>query len=259
MIRILFFSDIFGRPGRGAVKKFIEQKRDLIKPDLIIANCDNAAAGRGPTIGVYEELLESGIDILTCGDHIWDQKEVVNILSDKKSKLIRPINYPAVCSGSGSIEVEVNGQKILVVCVLGRVWTAEGLDSPFVLVDDVIEKSRAKTVFVDFHAEATSEKCAFGHYFAGKASAIVGSHTHVQTADEKIIDEHTAYISDVGFCGAYDSVIGVKKEQSIHRFLTAMPATFEVADGPVQVNAVTIDIDEKTGAAVAIERINEII
>lgn len=259
MIKILFFSDIFGRPGRGAVRKFIEQNRDSIRPDLIIANCDNAAAGRGPTVGVYEELLESGIDILTCGDHIWDQKEVVNILSDKKPKLIRPINYPAICSGSGSVEVEVKGQKILIICALGRVWTAEGLDSPFVLVEDAIEKSKAKIIFIDFHAEATSEKCAFGHYFSNKASAIVGTHTHVQTADEKIIDEHTAYISDVGFCGPSDSVIGVKKEQSIHRFLTGMPATFEVADGPVQVNAVVVDIDEKTGAATAIKRINEII
>ncbi len=259
MIKILFFSDIFGRPGRGAVKKYIEQNRDSIRPDLIIANCDNAAAGRGPTIGVYEELLESGIDVLTCGDHIWDQKEVINILSDKKSKLIRPINYPALCSGNGFIEVEVKGQKVLIICALGRVWTAEGLDSPFVLVDDAIEKSKAKIVFIDFHGEATSEKCAFGHYFSGKASAIVGSHTHIQTADEKIINKHTAYISDAGFCGPSDSVIGVKKEQSIHRFLTGMPATFEVADGPVQVNAVVVDIDEKTGAATAIKRINEAI
>jgi hypothetical protein len=259
MIKILFFSDVFGRPGRGAVRKFIEQNRDSIRPDLVIANCDNAAAGRGPTIGVYEELLESGIDILTCGDHIWDQREITNILSDKKSKLIRPINYPAVCPGDGSVELEIKGQKVLIICALGRIWTAEGLESPFAKVEDAIERSKAKIIFVDFHGEATSEKCAFGHYFASKASAVVGTHTHIQTCDEKIIDEYTAYISDVGFCGPSDSVIGVKKEQSIHRFLTGMPATFEVADGPAQVNAVVIDIDEKTGRATAIERINEIV
>lgn len=259
MIKILFFSDIFGRPGRNAVKRFIEQNRDSIRPDLIIANCDNAAAGRGPTISVYGELLESGIDILTCGDHIWDQKEVMNILSDKNSKLLRPINYPEICPGDGSVELEIKGQKILVVCALGRVWTTEGLDSPFVKVENAIEKSKAKIIFIDFHGEATSEKCAFAHYFSGKASAIVGTHTHIQTADEKIINEHTAYISDVGFCGPYDSVIGVKKEQSIRRFITGLPAVFEVADGPVQVNAVVVDIDEKTGGAIAINRINKIV
>lgn len=259
MIRILFFGDVFGRPGRTAVKSFLSQKRDLVRPDLVIANCDNAAAGRGPTIGVYEELLESGVDVLTCGDHIWDQREIVNILSDKKSKLIRPINYPDTCAGSGSLEIEAAGQKILVVCALGRVWTAEGLNSPFELVNKQIQETSAKIIFVDFHAEATSEKCAFGHYLAEKASVVAGTHTHIQTADEKILQDHTAYISDVGFCGPMDSVIGVKKEQSIHRFLTAMPATFEVADGPAQINAVVVDIDEKTGKSVKIERISETI
>jgi len=259
MIRILFFGDIFGRTGRSGVKKFLESKREIIKPDLVVANCDNAASGRGPTLGVYEELLESGIDILTCGDHIWDQKEASTILEGRSSKLVRPANYPEGCPGRGLIEVEVKNTKVAIISALGRVWTTEGLDSPFKVVDELIKKTSAKVIFVDLHAEASSEKYAFGHYFAGRVSAIIGSHTHVQTADETILDKKTAFISDAGFCGPSDSVIGVKKEQSIKRFTSGMPVVFEPGDGGPVVNGVVIDIDEKSGHAVGIERVSLVI
>lgn len=259
MIRILFFGDIFGRPGRTGVKNFLETKKDTIRPDFVIANSDNIASGRGPTENTYQELLDAGIDVLTCGDHVWDQKEVVNILEKKSSKLIRPANYPKMDAGRGFIECEVKGQKVLIVSMLGRVWTTEGLESPFVIADEIISASKAKIIFVDFHGEATSEKCAFGHYLAGRVSAVIGTHTHVQTSDEKILDEKTAYLTDAGFCGPVDSIIGVKKELSIKRFLSGVPINFEVADGTAQINGVILDIDEKTGETVKIERINELV
>lgn len=258
-MRILFFGDIFGRPGRGAVRRFIEEKKSALNIDLVVGNSDNISSGKGPIEKTYKELLNAGLDVLTCGDHVWDNKDVLSVFHDRDSKLIRPLNYPTGCPGKGAIKVNIKGQAVLVVNLLGRVFTTEGLESPFVVLDEVLAGDIPKIIIVDFHAEATSEKNALSQHFAGKVSAVLGTHTHVQTADEKILREHTGYISDVGMCGPYDSVIGVDKERSISRFLTAMPMPFEVADGPAQINAVVLEIDENTGATKSIERINEIL
>lgn len=255
-MKVLFFGDIFGRPGRSAVQRFIESKKQELDVDLVIGNADNISSGKGPIKKTYDELIGAGVDILTCGDHIWDNKDVAEILG-RDSRLLRPLNYPDGCPGLGSKLLNIKGRDVLVASILGRVFTIEGLNSPFVELENLINESKTKTIIVDFHAEATSEKVALSNYFAGRVSAILGTHTHVQTADEKIISG-TALISDAGMCGPSDSVIGVNKEQSIKRFLTAMPVAFEVGEGPAQINAVLLDIDED-GMAVSIERINEIL
>jgi len=256
-MKILFLGDVVGRTGRRVVARFLEAEKKNY--DLIIANADNVASGRGPTEKTYDEMLEAGVDVLTCGDHIWDQREVTRIFEKKNCRLVRPANYPEICPGKGWISFNILGQDVLIVSMLGRVFTAEGIDSPFQIIDEILKSNKEKIVIVDFHAEATSEKMAFGYDMAGKVSAVLGSHTHVQTSDERIIDGKTAYISDTGSCAAYESVIGVKHEQSIKRFRTGMPVTFEVAEGDAQINAVSIEIDEATGHAISIERINKIV
>jgi len=256
-MRILFLGDIFGRPGRTAVKKFLEDNKEKLKADLIIANVDNLASGRGPTNKTYQEMVDTGIDVLTCGDHIWDNSEILQTLEDKNSVLIRAVNYPDKAPGRGFVGVKVKGQDVLIATFLGRVFTAEGLDSPFQKYDELIRPRKEKIKVIDFHAEATSEKQAFGQYISDDASVLIGTHTHVQTADEQI-KGNIAYITDVGSCGPYDSVIGVKSELSIKRFLTGMPLKFEVADGEAQINAVIVEVDDKTGKAKKIERIYQV-
>lgn len=258
MIKILFFGDIVGRPGRTAVKRFLEEKKDEIRPDLVIADADNLASGRGPTADKCREMLDAGVDVLTCGDHIWDQKEAFEVLSKGNSQLLRPHNYPKACPGKGWKELKVKGQDVLVANFIGRIWTVEGLDSPFTIVDELLEGRKEKIIIVDFHAEATSEQQAFGRYLDGRVSAVLGTHTHVQTADEEILPGGTAYISDVGFCGPHDSVIGIKPESSIKRFKTALPLEFELAEGPSHINAVVVEVDERTGHALKIERVQEL-
>lgn len=257
-MKILFFGDIFGRPGRTAVKKFLEEQREVLGVDLVIANADNVASGRGPTNKTYQEMVDAGIDVVTCGDHIWDNSEVTESLQSKNSVLVRPANYPDQDPGKGVITVNVKGTEVLVAVFLGRVFTSEGLNSPFTKYDELVKNRKEKIKIIDFHAEATSEKYAFGYYTCDDASAILGTHTHVQTADEYIM-EKAAYISDVGSCGPTDSVIGVKKEISLKRFLTGIPQRFEVSDGVAQINAVVVEIDEKTGQALSIKRINEVL
>jgi metallophosphoesterase (TIGR00282 family) len=258
MIRVLYFGDVVGRIGRKAVKLFIEDNKDKINPDLVIANADNISAGKGPTIKAYQELKDSGVDIMTCGDHIWDYSEVSDILEDRKSKLIRPYNYPQVCPGKGFVEVEVKGKSLVVVSMLGRTWTKEGLDSPFYKTDELIESVNSNIIIVDFHAEATSEKYAYAWDFAAKLSAIIGSHTHVQTSDCKIFKGHTAYITDAGFCGPEQSVIGVMPEDSIKVFRTGIKTSLRTAKGQAQINAVIVDIDDRTGKAIEIKTINSV-
>jgi len=253
-MKVLFFGDIFGRPGREAVTRFLEEEKERLGADLVIANCDNIASGRGPTQKTYDEMIAAGVDVLTPGDHIWDQKEAINLVGDKKTKISRPSNCPKICPGKDFVEIEVKGKKVLVVGLIGRVWTMEGLESPFATMDEFLKEHKNQLVIVDFHAEATSEKVALGQYLAGRVAAVLGTHTHVQTADEKIIDG-TAYISDTGACAPTDSVIGVVKEQSVNRFLTGMPVSFDVAEGPTQINAVLVEIDDKTFEAKKIERI----
>ena len=258
MIRILFFGDIVGRPGRNGVKEYLAKFREELKPDLVVANPDNMSSGRGPNRKTYEEMLDSGIDFFTSGDHIWDQKDALDILTERNSRIMRPLNYPAINPGKGFIVTTVKSADVLLVSLVGRVWTAEGADSPFTALDSLLAGRKEKVILVDFHAEATSEKNALAYNFAGSVSAIVGTHTHIQTADERIINDHTAFITDVGFCGPYESVIGVEAEQSIRRFRTGVNVSFDVAKGDVLVCAVAIDIDEKTGKALAINRIREI-
>ncbi len=259
MIKVLYFGDIVGRAGRQAIGTFISNKKDQISPDLVIANADNVSAGKGPTIKAYEELEEMGVDVMTGGDHIWDYKEAVDILTKKNSKLIRPYNYPEVCPGKGSIEVSVRGANVVISSMLGRTWTKEGLESPFYKTDELLEKIKTKVVIMDFHAEATSEKYAYGWDFAGKISAVVGSHTHVQTADAQILKNYTGYITDAGFCGPKESVIGVVPEESIKMFRTGIKSTLGIAKGDIQINALLLEIDEKTGATTSISTINEVI
>ncbi len=257
-MKLIFFGDIFGRPGRTAVKKFIGYCKDELKADLIIANADNLASGRGPTEKTYNEMIEAGIDVMTCGDHIWDQSEIQPTLEDKNGKLIRPLNYPKQAPGRGMLTVSVGGVDVLVAVLLGRVFTQEGLDSPFTVYDELVRDRKEKIKIIDFHAEATSEKYAFGRYVADDASAVLGTHTHVQTADDHIMKK-AAYITDVGSCGPTESIIGVETELSLKRFTTGMPLKFEVADTTPQINAVIVDIDNKTGQALSIQRINQIL
>ncbi len=258
MIKILFFGDIVGRPGRAAVKRFLEENKESIRPDLVIGNTDNLSSGRGPTVKKCDEMIEMGLDILTCGDHIWDQKEIIEVLQKKDGKLLRPDNYPDICPGRGVACVDVKGKPVLIVNLIGRVFTTEGLNSPFVALDKILEENKEKTVIVDFHAEASSEKVALVQDFKGRISAVIGTHAHMQTADEKIYADHTAFLGDAGFCGPHDSVIGVEPALSIKRFRSGIPLQFELAEGPTQVNAVLLEIDEKTGRAVKIERIFEV-
>ena len=258
MIKVLYFGDIVGRVGRGVIKSYLENNKDKIKPDLIIANVDNVSSGKGPTHKAYEEMVEMGIDVLTCGDHVWDYKEVVNLLDEKNSKLIRPYNYPDICPGRGFIKVNIKGTDIVIASMLGRIWTKEGLESPFFKTDELLENINSKILIVDFHAEATSEKYAYARDFAGKVSAIIGSHTHVQTADAKILKEFTGYITDVGFCGPSNSVIGVKPEDSIKTFRTGIKTVLEPARGDAQINALVLEIDEVTGKNLSITPVNEV-
>lgn len=255
-MKVLFFGDIFGRPGREAVKRYIDDNAEKMGVDFIVANAENSSSGRGPTAKTAQEIIDYGIDVITLGDHCWDQKDIIELLDKKDPNVLRPLNYPVGNEGTGYKTIHKGKLSLTVVSLLGRVFTTEGLDSPFQSIDQLLKEEKMPLI-IDFHAEATSEKEAMGNYLDGRISALLGTHTHVQTADEGILKSGTAYISDVGMCGPVDSVIGVKKELSIERFLTGKPLKFEVADGDAKINAVLIEIDE-SGHATSIERINEI-
>lgn len=256
-MKVLFIGDIIGEPGRKLVR---QQLRGLIEkhaPDLVLANGENAAGGFGITPDIADELLFLGIDVLTSGNHVWDKKEIEPYL-EKKGRLIRPANYPEGNSGFGSVVVSTRSAgDVAVLNLEGRVFMSN-LDDPFRVAEREIEKLKKQTqvVIIDFHAEATSEKIALAWHLDGKASAVVGTHTHVQTADERVLPNGTAFITDVGMTGPTDSVIGVKKEQAIARFLYQTPHRFEIPKGPVHLDAVLIDIDASTGKAKTIERIH---
>ena len=257
-MKLLFIGDIVGEPGRKAVKKIVP---DLIKKHniaCVIANAENAAGGSGITPPIAEELQDYGVHVLTSGDHIWKRKEVIDIL-DRDKMVLRPLNYPKETPGSGSTIVKLNkGVKIGVVNLVGRVFM-QAVECPFRTSREEIERIKKITpnILVDIHAEATSEKIALGWYLDGLVTAVVGTHTHVQTADEKILPEGTAYITDTGMTGPFDSVIGRRKEQILTRFITQMPTRFQMAEDDIRLNAVLIDFDEKTGKASSIERIQK--
>ena len=258
-IKVLFIGDIVGRPGRNVVKHYLEGLLSSEnKPyDFIIANVENASHGFGLTEKNHKELGEMGIDCFTSGNHIWDKKDIYSYINNSE-KLIRPWNYPKGTYGVGHRIFEVNNKKIAVLNFLGRTFMTP-VDSPWEIIENEIEKIKelAPIVIVDFHAEATAEKICFGKFCSEyKISAVLGTHTHVQTADEKIINNYTAYISDAGFCGAHESVIGMAYESSLKRLVTSIPERFDIDENPVlELNAVEMSFDAVSGQAQSINRI----
>lgn len=252
-MRILMIGDIIGRPGRRAVRSLVPELRDEYDIDLVIANAENTAGGFGLTLDTAEELLNSGVDVLTSGNHIWDQKEIIPHM-DEGLPLLRPANYPD-SPGRGYLVQD----GVMVVNLMGRVFMAP-LECPFRTADDLLRETQApdrpKVIIVDFHAEATSEKQGLGWYLDGRVSAVLGTHTHVGTVDARILPRGTAYLTDVGMTGPVNSVIGSDTGPVLERFLTGMPQRLTVASGPVTMNSVLIDVDRDTGQATAIQRID---
>lgn len=256
-IRLLFIGDIVGKPGRELTRRAIPPLIDRYSLDLVIANVENAAGGFGITRKIGESIREYGVDVMTSGNHIWDKKEVIDYIPTQP-RLIRPANYPKGVPGHGHYEATTAlGDMVTVINIMGQVFMAN-LDNPFRIVLETIEKLRNRTpiILVDFHAETTSEKMAMGWHLNGKVTAVVGTHTHVQTADNRVLSDGTAYITDVGMTGPHDSVIGVEKQAALSRFLNGMPARFETATGDPRLNGVVITADSTTGLATDIERIS---
>jgi len=255
-MKLLFIGDIVGKVGRMTTKALLHTVVDRYKIDFVIANGENAAGGFGITDKIVSEILGYGVHIITTGNHVWDKKEFVAQIS-KEDRLLRPLNYPPGVPGYGSIVYTLpDGEKVGVINISGRVFMSN-IDCPFRSAKAEAERlsNTTKMIIIDFHGEATSEKIAFGYFMDGKVSAVIGTHTHVQTADEKILSGGTAYITDVGMTGPEDSVIGIEKEQVIHRFLTNIPVRFETAKGEGIFSAVFVDINEMTGKATAIQRL----
>ncbi len=255
-MKVLFIGDIIGEPGRKFVKELLPELLRAHVPDLVIANGENAAGGFGITPAIADELFSLGIHVLTSGNHVWDKKDIEPYLP-KQDRLIRPANYPAGSPGFGSVVVPTDSAgKAAVLNLEGRVFMSN-LDDPFRTAADEVERllKETRVIIVDFHAEATSEKAALAWHLDGKVSALLGTHTHVQTADERVLPGGTAFMTDVGMTGPSDSVIGVRKEDAISRFLTQRPHKFEIPKGPVHLDAAVIEIDHKTGRAKGIERI----
>ncbi|MDI6812369.1 MAG: TIGR00282 family metallophosphoesterase [Desulfitobacteriaceae bacterium] len=254
-MNVLFIGDVVGKPGRQAVQAFLKPIQSEYHIDLTIANGENAAGGNGLTKDVAQELFGFGIEFITMGNHVWDKREIMTYI-EEEARIIRPANYPLGAPGKGYGIIRRKGVKVGIVNLSGRIFMPT-LDDPFSMASRLAEMIRQETpnIFLDFHAEATSEKIALGWFLDGKVSAILGTHTHVQTADERLLTRGTAYITDVGMTGPRDSVLGVKKELIINRFLTQLPAKFEIAAGVLQFNAVVVDLDETSGRARSITRI----
>jgi metallophosphoesterase (TIGR00282 family) len=256
-MRILFIGDIVGRPGRELVRRGLAALVEHHRIDIVIANAENAAAGFGITREIGDEILEWGVDVMTSGNHIWDKKEAIDYIG-AEPRLLRPANFPAGVPGNGSyLARTTEGQTVGVLNAMGRVFMLN-LDDPFAVVRREIEAMRQRTrvIFLDFHAEATSEKMAMGWYLDGQVTAVVGTHTHVQTADERILPKGTAYLTDVGMTGPHDSIIGVEIQPALGRFLNGMPARFETATANPRLNAVVVEADPRTGLATDIERLS---
>jgi len=256
-LRVLFVGDVFGNPGRRFLRVALPALRRKYQVDVAIVNGENAAGGMGITEKTARELFSAGADVITTGNHVWKYGRDVLPALKSEPRLLRPANYPEGAPGSGHYVHEVGeGLKVAVLNLCGRVFM-EPIECPFRTADLLVEELRKETpvIVVDFHAEATSEKQAMGWYLAGRVSAVVGTHTHVQTADERILPGGTAYITDVGMTGPRDGVIGMKRERIIERFLTQIPVRFEVAEGPSILNAVLVEVEPKTGRALGIKRI----
>lgn len=257
-MKLLFIGDVVGEPGRRALRELLPGLRSGRGIDVVVANGENAAGGAGLTANTAAEIFACGVDAITMGDHLWDQKEINGLLATE-SRLVRPLNYPPDTPGRGSTVLRLPGlPSVAVVNVQGRTFMAS-LENPFRVIGPEVERLRAATriILVDMHAEATSEKIAFARLLDGRVSGVVGTHTHVQTADEQIFPGGTAFLCDVGFTGAHESVLGREIQPVIQRFVTNMPQRFAVASGDIRLQAVLIEIDEATGRSVRIERISE--
>lgn len=258
MIKLLFIGDIVGEPGRKAVREILPKLRAQHGLHFVVANGENSAGGNGITPRLAVEIFSAGVDVITTGDHLWDQKEVMQLLAGEP-RFVRPLNYPPGTPGQGSVVIRPPGQTpIGVMNLQGRVFMTP-MDCPFAAASREVERLRAQTpiIFVDIHAEATSEKIALARMLDGQVSAVVGTHTHVQTADEQIFPGGTAYLTDAGFTGPHESVIGREIAPVLRRFLTGMPQRFEVARGRVLLQGVVIEIAAATGKAVSIQRVSE--
>jgi metallophosphoesterase (TIGR00282 family) len=257
-VKLLFIADIVGHPGRQAVKELVPRLRQQHQLSVVVANGENAAGGSGITMNTAEEIFSAGVDIMTSGDHLWDQKEVMGLLEGER-RFVRPLNYPPGTPGQGSVIFEAPGlPPVAVLNLQGRTFMPP-LENPFHAALAEVERLRRATriIFVDFHAEATSEKIALARMLDGQVSAVIGTHTHVQTADEQIFPGGTAFLSDGGFTGPHESVLGREIEPIIRRFMTNMPQKFEVAKGRVLLQGAVVDIDEQTGLARGIQRVSQ--
>ncbi len=256
-MRIFFIGVIVGAPGRGAVRDIVPVYAERMGVDFAIANCENSASGRGVTPKIVEFLLGAGIDVLTSGNHIWDRPEIIPYI-DGEPRLIRPANYPEGAPGRGvGVFISRGGVKVAVLNLCGKLFM-DSYENPFAAADGLVEKAADNTpiVILDFHAEATSEKLSMGWYLDGRVSAVLGTHTHVQTADDRVLPGGTAYITDVGMTGSMDSVIGMDREKAMAKFLTLMPQRLEPATENVVLQGVLMDIDPESGRALGIERMN---
>lgn len=255
-MKILFIGDVVGSMGREQIQHYLPKLKQKFQPQLTIVNGENAASGKGINEKIYKQFLEWGADIITMGNHTFDKKEIFEFIDDAK-KMIRPANFPEGTPGKGMVFVNVNGAEVAVINLQGRTFLPP-LEDPFRYADQLVAEAKERTnlIFIDFHAEVTSEKLALAWYLDGRISALVGTHTHVQTADQRILDQGTAYITDVGMTGPYDGIIGTEREAVIRRFRTSLPVRFETPkEGRAQLSAVIMDIDEKTGKAKKISRI----
>jgi 2',3'-cyclic-nucleotide 2'-phosphodiesterase len=259
MLRLLFLGDIIGEPGRKAVIDSVPRLKLERGIDFVVVNGENAAAGRGITPKLTIDLLRAGIAVITTGDHVWDQKELAGFIGSEP-RLLRPINYPEGTPGSGSIVLDTAKVKVGVINVQGRTFMLPALENPFLKLQEAVAKMREETnlIFVDVHAETTSEKIAVGRFLDGKVSVVAGTHTHVQTADEQIFPGGTAFICDAGMCGPTESILGREIEPIVQRFVTSMPVNFPVARGEVKLHGLLVDIDESSGRALAVTRVAEV-
>jgi len=253
-MKILFIGDIVGRPARDYLQELLPDLRKSLNLDMIIANGENSAGGSSLTLEVARSLFGCGIDVITSGDHIFKKKEAKDVL--ETMDVLRPLNYGELVPGRGYLIKKVAAGPVAVVNLLGRVFM-QPADCPFKAVKDVLEtiKQKAKIIIVDIHAEATSEKLALGYFLSGKVTAVLGTHTHIPTADERIIDNFTAYITDCGMTGSFDSVLGRQKQQIIERFVTNLPLRFDLAQDDLRVQGVLIEADDQTGKALSIKRV----
>ncbi|WP_161879462.1 TIGR00282 family metallophosphoesterase [Alkalibacterium sp. MB6] len=257
-MKILFIGDVVGSIGRDMLKEYLPKLKEQYKPQATVVNGENAAGGRGITEKIYKEMLQSGVDLVTMGNHTWDQKEIMDFI-DTSKKLIRPANYPnnEITPGKGIAYIKINQLELAVINLHGRAFMGD-LEDPFRVGKEIVEEAKKRTphILIDFHAEATSEKETMGWYMDGHVSAVLGTHTHVQTNDARILPQGTAYQTDVGMTGFYDGILGMKKDSIIQKFLTQMPARFETPEeGPGRLNGCYLELNDRTGKAVKIKPI----